>query len=86
MAERLGLANGAEPIIADLIERTPRALDALAKRLPEAFPAVLFDSVSAGMMAAVKRLAREPDHLSEILHKHGLPAYLAPAPTASPAD
>jgi serine/threonine-protein kinase HipA len=66
MAEQLGLPDGAGPIITDLIERTPRALDALAKRLPETFPAELFDSVSAGVLAAVKRLAREPDRRSSV--------------------
>jgi serine/threonine-protein kinase HipA len=61
MAESLGLGDRATAMIEDLVERTPRALDALAKRLPEDFPAALFDNVSAGVTAAVKRLAREPD-------------------------
>lgn len=61
MAESLGLGDRATAMIEDLVERIPRALDALAKRLPEDFPAALFDSVSAGVTAAVKRLAREPD-------------------------
>lgn len=64
MAERLGLADRAVALVEDLIERTPRVLDAVAKRLPEDFPAALFDSVANGMTAAVKRLAREPDHRS----------------------
>ena len=64
MAESLGLADRATAMIEDLIERTPRALDALAKRLPGDFPAALFDSVANGMAAAVKQLAREPDRRS----------------------
>ncbi len=64
MAASLGLAEGVEPIIADLIERTPSAFDAVAERLPEGFPIALFDSVKAGTTAAVKRLAREPDRRS----------------------
>jgi len=61
MAESLGLADSIASIITDLIERTPVALDALASRLPQDFPAALFDSVRAGVTEAVKRLAREPD-------------------------
>jgi len=64
MAESLGLADRVAAVIEDLIERTPRALDALAKRLPEDFPTELFDTVANGMTAAVKRLAREPDRRS----------------------
>ncbi len=64
MAESLGLGNRAAAMIEDLVQRTPRVLDALAKRLPEDFSATLFDSVASGMTAAVKRLAKEPDHRS----------------------
>jgi serine/threonine-protein kinase HipA len=64
MAESLGLTDRVAAVIEDLIERTPRALDALAKRLPEDFPTELFDTVANGMTAAVKRLAREPDRRS----------------------
>jgi len=64
MAESLGLGDRVEGMIEGLIERTPHALDALAKRLPEGFPAELFDSVANGMTAAVKRLASEPDRRS----------------------
>lgn len=60
MAESLGLVDGAEPLITELIERSPAAFDAVAARLPEDFPMVLFDGVKAGTMAAIKRLAREP--------------------------
>ncbi|WP_449427320.1 type II toxin-antitoxin system HipA family toxin [Rhodanobacter umsongensis] len=61
MAESLGLANRIASIINGLIERTPTALNALAKRLPGDFPAELFDSVATGVTAAIKRLTREPD-------------------------
>ena len=64
MAESLGLGDRIAAMIEDLIERTPRALDALSKRLPEDFPAPLFDSVANGVMAAVEGLAREPDRRS----------------------
>jgi serine/threonine-protein kinase HipA len=64
LAESLGLAERAAAIIESLIERTPRALAALAKRLPEDIPAMLFDSVANGMTAAVRQLAREPDRRS----------------------
>ncbi|WP_235499586.1 type II toxin-antitoxin system HipA family toxin [Frateuria sp. Soil773] len=61
MAESLGLADRAVAMVGDLVERTPRVLDAVAKRLPDDFPAALFDSVADGMTSAVKRLAKEPD-------------------------
>lgn len=64
MAESLGLGDRISAIIEGLIERTPRALDALAKRLPEDFPAALFDSVATGVTAAVKRLTSEPNRRS----------------------
>lgn len=64
MAESLGLGDRVAAMIEALIEQTPRTLDAVSKRLPEDFPAGLFDSVADGITAAVKRLAREPDHRS----------------------
>lgn len=60
MAERLGLPDGTEPIVTELVDRAPGALDAVARRLPEGFPTALFDSVRAGLLAAAKRLGREP--------------------------
>lgn len=64
MAGSLGLGDHAAAVIEDLVERTPRVLNVLSKRLPEDFPAALFDSVANGMTAAVKRLAKEPDRRS----------------------
>ena len=64
MAESLGLGDRISAMLEDLIDRTPRALDAIAKRLPEDFPAELFDRVASGMTDAVKRLTREPDRRS----------------------
>lgn len=66
MAESLGLGDRVAAMIEDLIERTPRVLDALSKRLPEDVPAALFDGVANGMTAAVKRLASEPDRRSVV--------------------
>lgn len=64
MATSLGLTEGAEPFVDELIERAPIAFDTIAERLPEDFPSALFDSVRAGTTAAIKRLAREPDKRS----------------------
>jgi serine/threonine-protein kinase HipA len=64
MAESLGLGDRAAGMIEELIACTPHVLDALAKRLPEDFPAELFDSVADGMTAATKRLAKEADRRS----------------------
>jgi len=61
MAESLGLAGHAEAMIEDLIERIPHALEALAKRLPEGFPAELFERVANGMTTAARQLAQEPN-------------------------
>jgi serine/threonine-protein kinase HipA len=41
----------------------------MARRLPEDFPAELFDRVANGMTDAVKRLAREPDRRSTSIGK-----------------
>jgi serine/threonine-protein kinase HipA len=64
MAESLGLGDRVTAMIEDIIKRTPRAIDALSKRLPEDFPTELFESVASGMTAAVERLARELDRRS----------------------
>jgi serine/threonine-protein kinase HipA len=69
MAESLGLGERAVAMIEELVEHTPRALDAVAKRLPEDFPAVVFDRVAGGMRAAVTQLANEPDRRSSALRK-----------------
>lgn len=61
MADSQGLAGRAPTLIAELIERTPLALEALAARLPGDFPAGLFESVAAGVSGAVKRLMIEAD-------------------------
>ncbi|CAM5400844.1 Serine/threonine-protein kinase toxin HipA [Rhodanobacter lindaniclasticus] len=64
MGESLGLGDRVAAMIEALIEQTPHALDKVSRRLPEDFPAELFDGVADGMMAAVKRLAGEPDRRS----------------------
>ena len=66
MGESLGLGDRTAEMIEELIARTPHVLDALARRLPEDFPAELFDSVADGMTAATERLAKEADRRSTV--------------------
>lgn len=61
MAQRLGLEADAGALIDELTAHMPAVLDAVGRRLPDAFPGVVFDAVAAGMTSAARRLASEPD-------------------------
>ncbi|MEO6968575.1 MAG: type II toxin-antitoxin system HipA family toxin [Rhodanobacteraceae bacterium] len=60
----MGMALGL-PEVSTLIEavvgQTPIVLENMAARLPDKFPAVVFDAVRAGMTKAAKQLGSEPD-------------------------
>ena len=59
MGERLGLA--AVPLLEELLEQVPVALERVAQDLPEGVPPPLVDAVVRGTRAALRRLATEPD-------------------------
>lgn len=61
LATQLGLEAPAPPLIDTLCARTPAVLDATATQLPAGFPMLVYDALRAGMLAAARRLAGEPD-------------------------
>jgi serine/threonine-protein kinase HipA len=60
MGTALGLPN-VSTIIDAIVQQVPAALATMAARLPEKFPAAIFDAISAGMTKAAERLGAEPD-------------------------
>lgn len=56
-AERVGISQAQfAPIIDDIIARTDQVLDAVHGRLPEGFPAALFDAVATGVRQGSRRI------------------------------
>jgi serine/threonine-protein kinase HipA len=47
-----------EPIIEDIITRTPSVIAAVGARLPKGFPVKLFNSVTTGLQKAARRIER----------------------------
>lgn len=43
------------------MHRVPEAIDSISTRLPEGFPAAVFDTISKGMSQAARQMANEPD-------------------------
>jgi serine/threonine-protein kinase HipA len=60
MGTALGLPD-VSALIDTMIKQTPSAMNEIASRLPDAFPADVFDAIHAGMTAAMERLKSEPD-------------------------
>lgn len=59
-AAECGLAADMEPVIVDVLTKTPLVIDSVASQLPKGFPAKLFESVSTGLQRAAKQLERMP--------------------------
>ena len=57
-ARRCGLGRGMEPIIADIIEKTPRVIEDVGDALPQDFPEDIFDAVTGGLQKAANKLER----------------------------
>jgi serine/threonine-protein kinase HipA len=57
-AQRCGLGADMEPIIEDIITRTPSVIAAVGARLPKGFPVKLFNSVTTGLQKAARRIER----------------------------
>jgi serine/threonine-protein kinase HipA len=49
LAKRLGLKTELDRVVADVVERTPRVIDAVQRGLPRGFPQPLLDSILDGM-------------------------------------
>ncbi|HET9033888.1 MAG TPA: type II toxin-antitoxin system HipA family toxin [Dokdonella sp.] len=60
MGAALGLPD-VPALIETMIKQTPFVLDEIASRLPDEFPADVFDAIHAGMTTAIERLISEPD-------------------------
>ena len=60
MGERMGVPDP-PGIVAETIARATTALERVASRLPEDFPAALPEAVDAGVKAALRRIGSEPD-------------------------
>lgn len=60
MAASMGLQD-ATYLVDAFLERVPKTIENVANRLPEKFPAHVFDSISQGVQNASVRLQREPD-------------------------
>lgn len=58
-ARRCGIGETVQGILSGLIEATPRATEAVAKLLPQNFPAHVSEPVLKGLQDAADRLARE---------------------------
>lgn len=56
VAKTNGLGEDFEPVIQQLIAKTPRVVEAVAARLPARFPTVVSESIFDGLLAQVKRL------------------------------
>ncbi len=59
-ARTCGLASDMEPIIAEVIARTPAVIDEVGARLPDGYSAHLFDSITSGLRRSAKLLGSMP--------------------------
>jgi serine/threonine-protein kinase HipA len=59
-ARQCGLAADMEPIIADVLARTPLVIERVGADLPKGFPAGLFASITKGLQKAANQIARMP--------------------------
>jgi serine/threonine-protein kinase HipA len=57
-ARQCGLGSDMEPIIADVIEKTPLVIERVGARLPKGFPVDLFETVTRGLQRAAFSLDR----------------------------
>ena len=59
-AKQCGFGPDMEPIIEDVIAKTPDVIGQVEATLPRRFPRALFDSVTKGLARAAKQLGRMP--------------------------
>lgn len=58
-ARMVGLEGGCDPIVEQIVDTTPVAIERVGKRLPPDFPDLLFDEVTTGLSRAVERLSTQ---------------------------
>jgi serine/threonine-protein kinase HipA len=59
-ARQCGLGTDMEPIIAEVIAKTPSVIESVAAKLPHGFPAQLFESITGRLRAAAAEIAALP--------------------------
>jgi serine/threonine-protein kinase HipA len=59
-AQKCGLGRDMEPIISEVIGKTPGVIESVAANLPKSFPAKLFDSVTTNLRRAAKQIESMP--------------------------
>jgi serine/threonine-protein kinase HipA len=59
-ARQVGYAQDAEPLLRELIERTPAVVEAVRSELPQRFPAQVADSILRGLLDAARTLEAMP--------------------------
>ena len=57
-AHQCGLGRDMEPILADVVSKTPAVIEKLAVDLPRGFPEELFDSITNGLKKAAQQIAQ----------------------------
>jgi serine/threonine-protein kinase HipA len=55
-AQQCGLGADMEPVIADVVSKTPAVIEKVGASLPKGFPAGLFDSVTTGLKKAATQI------------------------------
>jgi serine/threonine-protein kinase HipA len=59
-ARQVGYAQDAEPLLRELVERTPAVVEAVRSELPQRFPAQVADSILRGLLDAARALEAMP--------------------------
>jgi serine/threonine-protein kinase HipA len=59
-AQQCGFGADMEPIIVDVVSRTPAVIDEVGASLPKGFPADLFESITTGLQKAAAQIERMP--------------------------
>ena len=61
MARACGYANGAEPIIQDVLRRTPHVIERMRAELPPGYPEWVSEAILTGLKTSADKLTRMPE-------------------------
>ena len=59
-AALIGIGESAEPLIEDILKRTPDVVASMQRETPEGFPQNVFDKILSGLTGSAKKLAAMP--------------------------
>ncbi len=59
-ATLIGVGESAEPLIAEILKRTPDVVSSVQREVPKGFPADVLDKILSGLIDSSKRLAAMP--------------------------